>query len=175
MRSTHVRSSITIFNMEENALQQFKNPKTIMGLLKHMFNLAEDSKVEQYVILDSEFFGLYLKGRGERPAHLLYEISYIVINASGISSYSYYFQDLVLDGKVLVESQVCYGKGAFRQLNKERLDENKPCPYIYPIKSYRLARIQNTKMCTYFFMFKLWFLMLFPYYLVRCTYHVNLV
>ena len=94
----------------------------------------------------------------------------------GVTEGDLYLSGMGRDGKVLVESQVCYGKGAFRQLNKERLDENKPHPYIYPIKSYRLARIQNTKMCTYFFMLKLWFLMLFPYYLVlRCTYHVNLV
>eukprot|EP00942_MAST-04A_sp_MAST-4A-sp1_P006031 g6031.t1 len=95
-----------------------------------MFILAGDSNVEQYVILDSEFFGLYVKGRGERPAHLLYEISYIVINASGISSYTYYFQDLVLDGKVLEEKQVCYGRGAFRQVNKERLDGKKARPGV---------------------------------------------
>ena len=53
--------------------------------------------------MDKEnIFIIFVKGRGERPSHLLYEISFIVINATGINSYSYYFQDLVLeDGKVL--------------------------------------------------------------------------
>lgn len=57
--------------------------------------------VKQLVMLDTEFFTLFVQGRGKRPSHLLYEISYIVINDTGINQYNYYFQDLVHGGKVL--------------------------------------------------------------------------
>ena len=114
-----------------------------MELLKTMFNLAEDSAVEQFTFLDSEFFSLYVQGRGERPAHLLYEISYIVINASGISSYTYYFQDLVFGGKVLEEKQSFGMFEALKSLkndNYELIIVSHKTKYPYSGKKYDLHK-----------------------------------
>ena len=71
-----------------------KSCKTFLASLLNMM-------VKQLVMLDTEFFTLFVQGRGKRPSHLLYEISYIVINDTSINQYNYYFQDLVHGGKVI--------------------------------------------------------------------------